>query len=239
MYEVSLDAPEAREGDLRDAATSLWRLSREEMAKGTLDDLGHRTFTDTKVRKALDGIMRDGPLALVNLIRKRSGDAALTVRQVRESLARIGPALDGGDDAAGGGEPRVLVVGGGKPGRHVLPPEVWKHLNGKPERVVELFTAVDDFCLALTPGPIHRTVVSKTINYASGKKIFCSVHTQNKGLRVWLKLAYADLDGPPPFARDVSRVGHWGVGDLELALSRPDQLDLAGPLIRQSFGGLS
>ena len=57
------------------------------------------------------------------------------------------------------------------------------------------------------------------------------------GLRVFLKLKYSHLENPPSFARDVSGVGHYGVGDLELAINNIAQLEEATPLIRKSLEG--
>jgi predicted transport protein len=73
------------------------------------------------------------------------------------------------------------------------------------------------------------------IAYDWANSAFCSVHIQRGGLRVWLKLKYNRLASPPDFARDVSNVGHWGAGDLELAVSGLAQLEQATALIRQSF----
>ncbi len=37
------------------------------------------------------------------------------------------------------------------------------------------------------------------------------------------------------FTRDVSNIGHFGTGDLEITLSKPDDLDRAMPLIKRSY----
>jgi predicted transport protein len=53
---------------------------------------------------------------------------------------------------------------------------------------------------------------------------------------VWLKLDPASI--PPSaqaFARDVSKVGHWGVGDVELTIDSMQRLRDAHPLINSSF----
>jgi predicted transport protein len=40
---------------------------------------------------------------------------------------------------------------------------------------------------------------------------------------------------PPAFARDVAHIGHWGIGDVELRISNPSELEQAAAVIRQSF----
>jgi predicted transport protein len=37
------------------------------------------------------------------------------------------------------------------------------------------------------------------------------------------------------FTRDVSNVGHFGTGDLEITLTKPDDLEKAKPLIQRSY----
>jgi predicted transport protein len=39
----------------------------------------------------------------------------------------------------------------------------------------------------------------------------------------------------PGFTRDVSNVGHYGTGDLEITLVKPEDLERAMPLIKRSY----
>jgi len=39
----------------------------------------------------------------------------------------------------------------------------------------------------------------------------------------------------PGFTRDVSNIGHFGTGDLEITLSTPDDLERAKPLLKRSY----
>jgi predicted transport protein len=67
------------------------------------------------------------------------------------------------------------------------------------------------------------------------KAIFCCAHLQQGGLRVWVKINPKSLDSSVPFARDVSKIGHWGVGDIELAINSLDRLEDAESFIQKSF----
>lgn len=89
--------------------------------------------------------------------------------------------------------------------------------------------------LELAPGLVQRKDPAKYVRCSHGKNILCCVHPQKSGLRVWLKLQYSDLEGPPEYARDVSRVDHWGVGDVELGIDGLDKLEDARVLIQKSF----
>jgi hypothetical protein len=248
MYQVSVDPRDSEGIPVHQIAEQMWRFSRDEIAKGTLDALGEQTFTDGKVRKALDAIMVAAPRSIVNAVREATGDQTITPQQVRESLSRIwrGPAGS------------ALVPSDGSPGADISaghrndPPKARStrrtakfessadeahHITGKPKEAIELYRAVDRICLSMQPGPIARRYLAKYIAYARAKRSFCSMHINQGGLRVWPKLKYARLVNPPSFARDVSSVGHWGNGDLELGISSLAQLSDAEPLIRKSFEG--
>lgn len=247
MFEVSLNPPESEGISTERIAKQIWRFSRDEMAKGALDALGEQTFTDNKVEKALEALMADAPRALLNLIKSRTtADEDLKPQKIRESLKRI---LDRNrltkietsrevtgtrDVAPATSNQRVLSKKAKQRGESVY--DELLHTSGKSQEVLTLYQDIDKACMSLDPGNISKIVKKKYIAYRSGKRVFCSVHIYNSGLRIWLKLKYSRLDDPPSFARDVSNVGHWGTGDLELKISDLSEIPKASSLISQSFG---
>jgi len=54
-------------------------------------------------------------------------------------------------------------------------------------------------------------------------------------LKLYLDISAGELDDPSGAARDVSGVGHWGTGDVEVRLSTADQLEGVMALVRQAF----
>ena len=233
MYEVSIDPRDRKGIPLQQVAEQLWRFSRDETARGTLNTIGEQVFTDSKIRKALAGLMSEPPRKLVNLVRDTIGDEALTPHQIKDSLARVWANF----------ETEVSpVISTGISGRQesveIEPPsddDEQRHLSGKPKETVELYQSIDRLCMSIKPGNITREYKAKHIAYRYGKRVFCSVHLLQGGLRVWLKLKYARLENPPSFARDVSNIGHWGTGDVELGISTRNQIHDAAELIRRSF----
>jgi len=109
------------------------------------------------------------------------------------------------------------------------------HKKGKPQEVLELFRTIDKFCIELAPNDVKRRYLSKYVRYSHFKNIFCCVHLQKSGLRVWLKLKYSDLENPPEYVRDVSNIGHWGVGNVELAIDSLERFQYAKFLIQKSL----
>lgn len=251
MYEVDLapNAPEAM--DVGQIARQMWRFSQEEMAKGTLDELGEKTFTDGKVRKALQALMADPPRALLNLVRKATGEENLAPRQIKESLARIAheegvgkataplpepertaaPTLEGASRSAAARRAWETRRGAKGEGQY----DETYHLEGRGKEAVSLYHTIDHLCKSLSEAEIEIRWLKKSVNYILGKRCFCSVHILKSGLRVWLPLKYKHLENPPPFARDVSNIGHWGTGDLEVRITNHAELDEASDLVRRSF----
>lgn len=251
MFEVNID-PEGREAmSAEQVAQQMWRFSREEMARGTLDALGEQTFTDGKVRKALESLMVNPPNKLLKLVRDTTGDDTLSLARIKDSLARIvgqlpqfGPATVPVSGSQVVAVQRAAPAEGRYPGysgqarKGESPYNEAHHLSGKPQEAVALYRAVEQFCLSLEPAAVSRRYLAKTVNFEYRDRCFCSVHVLQSGLRVWVALKYKDIKAPPVFARDVAHVGHWGVGNTELRLSNRSELEEAARLIRQSFAAV-
>ena len=254
MFEVSLDPRESEGMSAQQIAEQMWRFSRDEMAAGTLDALGERTFTDGKVRKAINAMMLAPPRPLLNILQREVGDTNLTSAKIKASLARIwtgtsllGPQdisspvdrIDSGESSGSftRSQRNISCGNGGKTTGETAKKAYGEsqHIADKPQEVLELYQAIDRLCLSLAHGAVERRYTAKTVNYHHSKHIYCSVHILQSGLRVWLKLKYNRLENPPSFARDVSNIGHWGVGNLELRITKLADLDEAEALIRQSL----
>jgi len=248
MFEVSLNPLDAEPLEASEAAWLLWRLSKTEVEKGTLDVLGENTFTDAKVRKGVEAVLVNPPRQLVNLVKTAIEDKTLPNKKVVESLRRIwaagniGGALPPNAKGSPQGQKTISQEGftpkreTSKRGKRVIGDysEVF-HTSGKPQEIIELYRSIDRFCFSLDAATVGKEYAAKTINYLCDGKAFCSVHVLQSGLRVWLHLKFAEVKNPPGFARDVSEIGHWGSGDFEVRVSELAQLADVTRLIRQSF----
>lgn len=246
MFEVSYDPIDLDGISLDQVAEQFLRFSREEMAKGTLDYLGEQTFTDGKIRKALHKIIAEPPKVLLKLVRNAAGDKSLRPQTVKESLGRVLLPLLSSTTLVQA--PFVEVK---RSRRKLGAQKAWVtrrapcdtpytenlHTQGKPREVIDLYQRLDQFCLALRPGAVEKHFLAKCIAYREGKRTFCSVCLLQRGLRIWLKTKFHRLINPPDFARDVSTIGHWGVGDVELAITNLQQFREAEAIIRQCFEG--
>ena len=64
---------------------------------------------------------------------------------------------------------------------------------------------------------------------------FVDVVPQSKRLRLSLNLAFSEINDPKKLCKDVSGVGRWGNGDVEVALDNAENLAYIIGLVRQSF----
>jgi len=217
LFEVSIDPKESEGRSVQQIADQLARFSRDAAERGVLKKISWQVFTLGKVRKALDKLFLDPPANLIKTIRSSIGDESIKPIQVKEALKRLwvqSSEVEISSPPADGEE---------------------HHIKGKPQEVIELFRTIDKFCRELDPISVQRKYLAKYIRYMHGKSIFCCMHLQKSGLRVWLKLKYSHLDNPPEYVRDVSSIGHWGVGDVEIGIDSFEILQVAKDLIRQSY----
>lgn len=236
LFEVSIDLKESEGKSVQQIAEQLNRFSRDDMAQGKLDEIGEQVFTTSKIRKALDKLFIDPPNQLVKLIRSTVGDESIRPTQVKEALKRLcyqtsEVAAPVTASAASTSTAFEQTISSSKRG---LEYGEEYHLKGKPQEVSELYKSIDKFCRELNPGNIKKQHLKMYIRYAY-KKAFCNIYIQKGGLRIWLKLKYSQLKEPPDYVRDVSNIGHFGPGDVEIDLDGFGQLQTAKSLIRLSY----
>jgi predicted transport protein len=234
LFEVSIDPDDSHGLTVEEIAKQFSRLSRDSIAAGLLDQLGTEIFTTGKVRKALDRLFTEASPSLIRLIRKTMSDSSVTPSQITQALHRIWDAST---------VTTHPVVAEPQPMQRQKKPfqgpaseyTESHHTEGKPNEVVELYRGLDRFCQDLAPGRVTRAYKAKYVSWSLDKAIFCCAHLQQGGLRVWVKIHPKDLDSSVSFARDVSKIGHWGVGDVELAVNSLNRLEDAESFIQKSF----
>lgn len=64
---------------------------------------------------------------------------------------------------------------------------------------------------------------------------FVSIEPQARRLRLSLKLPFPDINDPEGSCRDLTNIGHLGLGDVGVGISSVDELDYIMFLIQQAF----
>ena len=96
-----------------------------------------------------------------------------------------------------------------------------------------LFDALRREVMALDPG-VTEEVLKLYIAFKAETN-FVDVVPQKSRLRLSLNMAFHELHDPKGEAKDVTNLGRWGNGDVEVGLSTPDQLPYVMGLVRQAF----
>lgn len=101
------------------------------------------------------------------------------------------------------------------------------------QSIRDLYAVLTDFILSLGEDVQERQLKL----YAAFRRIknFACVVVLPKRLLVMLKLDPRQVALEEGFSRDVSGVGHWGTGDLELTLRTAGDLEKAKPLIERCY----
>jgi predicted transport protein len=160
----------------------------------------------------------------IDLVRyKQFGRELLLLELVRAVTARAAPS---GAGTSGG------RTSGGRagPGRTVA-----EWLADPSLRVRELFDSLEGYVMSLGDD-VQRKDLRLYVAFKRLKN-FATVAFQREKLLVDLHLDPSTVSLVEGFSRDVSNIGHWGTGDLELALSKPEDLDRAKDLIRRAYEG--
>jgi predicted transport protein len=108
-----------------------------------------------------------------------------------------------------------------------------QHIAGKPETTRQLAVAVNDFIVGLDSS-IEVAPKKFYVAYKTSQNIVC-MEVLRKRVILYLKLDPRRVRGPKDISRDVSNVGHFGTGDLEITLSNASDLESAKPLIHMAY----
>lgn len=105
------------------------------------------------------------------------------------------------------------------------------HLSGGPLR--DVFEAFRKQVLGLDP--VVREEILKLYIAYKAETNFVDVVPQAKRLRLSLNISFPEINDPKGICRDVTGLGRWGNGDVEVGLAAMDDLPYVMGLVRQSF----
>lgn len=97
----------------------------------------------------------------------------------------------------------------------------------------DLFNALRKAVVALDPC-VSEEFLKLYVAYKAETN-FVDVVPQAKRLLLVLNLGIDDIEDPKGLCRDISNIGRWGNGDVEVGISTLDELPYVTGLIRQSF----
>jgi predicted transport protein len=74
----------------------------------------------------------------------------------------------------------------------------------------------------------------KYIGFVRGRNI-CSMFIQKKKIKLWINMKKGELNDGQGLMRDVSHIGHHGIGDFETLMDNDNDIDYIFSLIKQSY----
>ncbi|GAA0894803.1 DUF5655 domain-containing protein [Fulvivirga kasyanovii] len=107
------------------------------------------------------------------------------------------------------------------------------HLQKASAEVRELALELKDRILELEN--VEMNPVKQYIGFKVDKKVIADFEVQKVKLKLRINLKNGHLDDPKGLFRDVSEIGHWGIGDYEAVVTSETDLDYLMSLIKQSY----
>jgi len=162
-----------------------------------------------------------------------------TYRLFKNSCVYFEQVLQGADVASGEADQShknpVMVAAGKKAaltratGKYTFD----EHLDGKSLEVKELAKGLQEFILKLDPA-IEEAPKKLYVAYRTSQNIVCA-EIQKQKILLFLKLNPKQVKGPVGISRDVTDVGHFGTGDLEITLRSAADFEAAKLFIVQAY----
>jgi predicted transport protein len=240
---LEVDLREAEEAAERaQVVSSLQVLSRESVASGELDAWGEVVFTDIRTRAALAKLAKEPPAGFVSAVNRAVEGPPIRPKSLRASLERVLGQIASTHTTGpiAGTPPEPDLKTSPKPKAPPSAPakkqyEVAFHTAKKPSGIVDLFERADAFAMALGPD-VERRPTKMYVGYRAGKRSFFTMELQKT--RIWVYLSIPPSEAQPwsdSEMRDVSNIGHFGMGDTEFDLKSAEQLPRLEALIRQAY----
>lgn len=108
-----------------------------------------------------------------------------------------------------------------------------QHLENKSDHIQSLARSVQEFMLGLDP-TMEEAPKKLYVAYRTTQNIVC-MEVQKQKVALFLKLDPKTNPGPPGISRDVSQIGHFGTGDVEVTVKTADDLQATLPFIKQAY----
>jgi len=112
-------------------------------------------------------------------------------------------------------------------------------LKDKPVWLKDLFKKIDNFCINEIQAGVANTFLHTYVRYSFNNLMFCKMKSKLESLKIYLKLRYSEIEDPPKWVRDYSKVARqtW----VEIAIRKEDLInetilfDMTTNLIKKSF----
>lgn len=161
-----------------------------------------------------------------------------TYKRFDNNLLQLEPAFGGAPSEllvrSQGKDP--VMVAAGKKAAETRAQGGWTfkgHLDGKPPLIRSIMEAVQDFMTKLDEA-IEEAPKKLYIAYRITQNIVC-MEPQQKKVLLFVKLDPKKTPGPKGLSRDMTEIGHFGTGDLQITVTSLEELELAKPFLKKAY----
>lgn len=134
------------------------------------------------------------------------------------------------------GRKNPVMVAAGKKAAATRAAANWtfeQHLEGRPVPIRELMLSIREFMTSLDVA-VEEQPKKFYVAYRTTQNIVCA-EAQQKRVILFVKLDPKTAKGPAGISRDVTNVGHYGTGDLEISLKTIDDFERSKPFLRRAY----
>ena len=115
------------------------------------------------------------------------------------------------------------------------PKTVSEYLKDANQQLTDVYDAVRQYLLSLGDDVTEKTL-KYYVAYRRIKNFACmEVHPKANKILVYAKSDTRSVQFEEGFTRDVTNIGHFGTGNLEITIASVDELDRAKPLLDKSY----
>jgi predicted transport protein len=99
----------------------------------------------------------------------------------------------------------------------------------------ELLSSIEEYIISLGDDVIKKELK----HYVAFKRIknFASIELQKNKLLLFLNLTPSNISSLPVIARDVTNIGHWGTGNLELTITTLNDFEQVKSFVQMAYEG--
>ena len=209
-------------------------LSKDASKNDRLLEYARNIYILTNIKKAVENIFQSPPRRIVETINDKLKEIMghkFGADEIEDALKRFALSID------------IDIFDSSLPSRDISEPESeppkWtvehQFKNGSWQSTFELYKRltkrVKESGINFEENPTKFY-----IGLLSSGKNFCSIHGQKAGLKIWLYMKLLDLAEQETLRiRDVSNIGHWGLGDIEFHCTNESDIEWILPLIKKSY----
>lgn len=108
-----------------------------------------------------------------------------------------------------------------------------QHIEGKSEKIKEMVFDIKEFIMNLDSA-MEEVPKKFYVAYKISQNIVC-MEVKTQKVILYLKINPKELKSLPKNARDVSEIGHYGTGDLELTVNSDESIEIAKEYITLAY----